>query len=237
VRHLLLSFTTALTTLASLTHASVADELHLAAARTPVPAESPTTRFDPTTAVSVPVAIAVNSPLGWIDGNSVAGSFYVGLSRHLALRANVATYKHTGAAGAALAAVFGAEDEGSYSGRTTDVGIGTVYYSRGLWDGFTAELGANRRAKDAVRTSDENASPAVLTTNTQTYAARALIGWSWLIEKRVFFAVAAGASTGYETGRETSGGSDPRSMSTTVDVSRQSTALEGYLRIGGAFDF
>ncbi len=180
-------------------------------------------------------AIAVNFPLGWVGGKSVAGSAYVGVSQHDAIRLNVARYENTASAvGEIIAVAAGGDgDEAERSGRTLDVGVGIVHYSRALWDGFTLEAGALRRARD-IRVTDTNASPAVVATDTTTYGCRALVGWSWLVHKHVFIATAVGGSAGIETGSEYTenytGG-----MMKTSKVDRTDVSFEGYLRFGGAF--
>jgi len=183
-----------------------------------------------TAAASPDVAVAVNAPSGWLDAGSVAGSAYVGLSEHQALRVNAATYAYTQSAAMELfIAALGGEDEASRSGRFVDVSAGWMYFSNRLWSGFTVELGVLGRARDTT-IDDSNASPAVVHTTTHTLAGRALIGWSWLIYDRAFIAVGAGLSAGYEAGSETT---EP--MTTTRAVGRSAINAEGYLRFGFAF--
>src|SRR5262249_29477204 len=71
-----------------------------------------------------------------------------------------------------------------------------------------------------------------------TFAARGHIGWSWLVGKHFFVQAAIGASTGYETGRETTGRASypEQPMLETHNVSRSMASPEGFFRIGGAFD-
>lgn len=190
---------------------------------------------DPFAGDHLPIAIGMNLPIRWGDAASIGGSFYIGVSKHLAIRANIATWKYNDDAASAIVAVLGDETEGSYGGRITDVGAGLVYYSNKLWDGFTLEGGLLHRDRD-IHTNDELATPQYVATNTTTYAARALVGWSWLLGDHVFVAVAFGASAGREVGSETTGRMEgPSSMLTTKDVSRWDIAPEGYIRIGGAF--
>lgn len=185
-----------------------------------------------TAAADPEVAFAVNAPLGWPSGNSVAGSFYVGLTDHDAIRANVASYAYTASAiGTVIAPALGGDgDEGSYSGRTTDVGLAWTNYSRRLFDGFTYELGVLRRARD-WRSEDEFATPQIKITKTATYAGRAQVGWSWMIGDHAFVAAAVGLSLGYEHGHET-WDRELDSMPTNHPVSRADLQPEGYLRIG-----
>lgn len=190
---------------------------------------------DPFEGDHLPIAIGMNLPLRWGDAASIGGSFYIGVGKQLAIRANLATWKYNDDAASALAGLFGAESEGSYGGRITDVGAGLVWYSHRLWDGFTLEGGLLHRDKD-IHTQDEFATPEYVATNTTTYAARGLVGWSWLLGEHVFVAAAFGASAGREVGSETTGSmSIPGAMLTTKDVSRWDIAPEGYIRIGGAF--
>ncbi len=180
-------------------------------------------------------ALAVNLPLGWIGGRSVSGSFYAGISNTDAIRVNVASYANTASVVGELidAALGGDGEEATRSGRTLDLGVGLVHYSRALWDGFTLEAGALRRARNIGITS-EFASSYRVSTDTTTYAGRALIGWSWLIQKRVFVAAAVGGSAGIETGTENSE-NDRGEMMKTTKVDRSDVSFEGYLRFGGAF--
>lgn len=186
----------------------------------------------------VHVAVSVNPPFRWPGGDALAGSLHVGLTRHQALRLNVASYEYgVNAVGDLIGVLAGGDgDEGSYAGRTTDLGVGWTYYPRGLWDGFMVEAGVLRRATDH-RVEDEFAPVEILETDTTTYAARGTIGWSWLIDKVAFVSVSVGVSAGYERGTEISDRSsfDDR-MPETASVSRWDLAPEGFVRIGAAFD-
>jgi len=108
--------------------------------------------------------------------------------------------------------------------------------SRRLWDGFFVEVGALIRDKHKDVT-DEFASPDKVITDTMTFAVRGHIGWSWLVGNHFFLQAAIGASTGHETGRETTGSAlYPEPMMETHDVSRSATSAEGFFRIGGTFN-
>lgn len=191
----------------------------------PAPTAEPAPRF----------AIAVNAPIGWIDGKSLGASVYVGVANKVAIRANVASY----GGGPPLVgdlisiAAGGDGDEAQHSGRVLDLGVGVVHYSRGLWDGFTLEAGALRRARD-LAVVDDFATAYRTSTDTVTYAGRALLGWSWLIKQRVFIAVAIGGSVGIETGTETTE-NERGEMKKSQSVDRSDVSLESYLRFGGAF--
>ena len=190
-----------------------------------------------TTEVTVPVAIGVNVPLGWMDGSSIAGSLYVGLTKRLALRGNVASYDYSGGMlNGVGAAIVQADDEASTHGRITDIGVGVVHYGNRLWDGFTVEAGLLRRGQD-ISSQDELATPAYVATDTTTYSVRGLVGYSWLIKDHFFVSFALGMSGGHESGTETTKMDTYSSApSTTKSVSRWEATPEGYLRIGGAFD-
>lgn len=188
----------------------------------------------------LPIAIAVNLPLMWKDAESIAGSLYVGLTKRLAVRGNVASYKYHGGmmtlAGSIAAIPSGGGDEGEHEGRINDVSVGVVGYSNKMWDGFTMEASLMRRAKD-VRTTDDFSVPGFIATESTTYAVRALVGYSWLIGDHVFVAFALGMSGGHEHGSETTRMSLYTSGAETKSVSRWETSAEGYLRFGAAFDF
>ncbi len=214
-----------LTTLAVLTSAARADERVTTDARPASVVETSPTRF----------ALAINLPTGWIDAKSIGASGYVGITDHDAIRLNVASYKYgpSVAAEAIAGLLAGDGPEGSSGGRILDLGVGLVHYSRGLWDGFTMEAGALRRARNTF-SRDDFAQYQSIDTDTTTYAGRALFGWSWLIQKRVFIAAAIGGSAGIETGSEVTANSSGE-MTTTRPVDRSDVSFEGYLRFGGAF--
>lgn len=185
----------------------------------------------------VQVAFGTNLPFLWKDGDTVAASLYVGMSEHHAIRANVASYKsHGPMVGDAIGGILFNSDgsEASFGGRTTDLGIGWVYYPRSLWDGLMLEAGALRRARD-VSVDDSNRTPERVATTTTVYAARAMIGWSWLLGRHVFIATGVGLSVGHESGSETLETEYP-AMTTREHVSRVDVSAEAYLRMGAAFD-
>ncbi|MBA3464205.1 MAG: hypothetical protein H0T46_29895 [Deltaproteobacteria bacterium] len=189
----------------------------------------------------LPIAIGVNLPLRWKDGESIGGSLYVGLTKRLALRGNVASYEYVGgmftAAGAVASLLNGGDSEAYHGGRITDVGVGLVLYSNKMWDGFTVEAGLLRRATN-ISTSDDYADEAYVATDSTTYAARALVGYSWLVGEHFFVAFALGMSGGHESGTQTARmESHSQSPLTTRSVSRWEASPEGYVRIGGAFNF
>jgi hypothetical protein len=181
------------------------------------------------------LAITTNLPFMWKDATSIAGSVHVGVSRRHAIRANVASYKNAGSGIATdgLIGLFGGEDEASFTGRTTDIGLGWVFYPDHLWSGWTIELGALRRARD-IAMHDENLSPERVETETTTYAVRATLGWTWLFQQRLFIAAGVGLSVGREAGTEVTS-SDFDRMMTRTSVARRDVTAEGYLRFGIAF--
>jgi hypothetical protein len=181
------------------------------------------------------VAVAVNAPFRWVGGDAVAVSGYVGLTERQALRLNVASYTPSAALGDAISIAMGGDgDEASRSGRITDVGAGWMFFPDGLWHGFTIELGALVRAR-STHSYDDNASPAIVDTDTRTLAGRALVGWSWTIGAHVFISAQAGLSAGWATGHETTSSDQIGAMAMTVPVSRSEVAAEGFVRIGARF--
>lgn len=173
-----------------------------------------------------PIAIGVNLPIRW--DKSFGGSLYVGLSQHVAIRTNVATYDDL-----RLAGIFNGGYDGGTDGRTIDVGAGVVYYPRRLWDGLTLEAGVLRRTADITMTGTRGGDE-IIDRRTTMYGVRALVGWSWLIKNHVFLSVAGGSAFGYERGTEDwSWEHSDSTMSTSV--SQTVTPLEGYIRVGGAF--
>lgn len=187
-----------------------------------------------TTESRVHVAVGVNHPLSWLDGNAFGASLYVGISERHAIRANVAHYKYSGPVGDTIAVIAGAEELPSYTGHTTDMGISLVYHPRRLWRGFTWEIGVLRRARDH-RIDDDNADPVVIATTTTEYAGRGMIGWSWLMFDHVFLAISGGLSVGREAGTETTERTEG-AMAVQTKVSRLVHEFEGMARIGVAFD-
>jgi hypothetical protein len=164
-------------------------------------------------------AIAGNVPL-----RGIAGSLYVALGKHHVVRGNVARYKY----GEPLAT------ETSYDGNTFDLGASYLYFPRRAFDGFVAEAGFLYRQENGVGHGpfwdDE-------TENTKLYGGRAMLGWSFLIEDRVFISVQAGASVGKKTGTEERCSSSCMDYGDDPDVKRISEvqiAPEVMLRIGVA---
>ena len=108
-----------------------------------------------------------------------------------------------------------------------------MYFPRRVWDGPTLEAGLLRRS-GATSVTDEYAENAVEKRDTQYLAARALVGWSWLVADRAMIAFAVGAAGGYELGTVTT-----QKMSTSAPmthaVSEWKTSAEGYIRLGFAF--
>ena len=180
-----------------------------------------------------PMAIAVNSPIGWIGGTSVAGSLYARVASHQALRFNVASYEYE--APPVISAIV--EDEGSYDGRILDISAGWMYFPRRIWEGPTLEAGVLHRSGE-TKVRDEFAEYEIVERDTQLFAARALAGWSWHIADTAMVAFAFGASMGYESGYETdtkmSYGSNP-GVPMKHDVAQWKPGFEGYLRFGFTF--
>ena len=95
------------------------------------------------------------------------------------------------------------------------------------------EAGALMRHRDFRVHHDDLSSKPDLATRSQTYAARAMIGWSWLLTGVVFVSVAAGASAGLEHGEETV--IPEKGMTTVRQVNRTQIDFESYVRFGVAF--
>ena len=117
-----------------------------------------------------------------------------------------------------------------------DVGAGWMYFPRRVFDGPTVELGVLHRSLD-TELYDDFGTPEKVWRDGQEVAARALLGWSWMIRNRVFIALAFGASKGYAFGRETTqeDATYPVSPKMTHDFGEWTTNFEGYLRFGVAF--
>lgn len=178
-----------------------------------------------------PMALAVNSPLGWIGGTSVAASLYARVASQQALRLNVASYELGGPG--IVGALF--EDEGSYDGRLLDISAGWMYFPRRIWEGPTVEAGLLHRS-GKTRVQDEYAMNEIVDRDTQLFASRALVGWSWHVADKAMISFAVGASAGYESGSETDTKSTYQ-MSTPVkhDVGEWKVTPEAYLRFGFTF--
>jgi hypothetical protein len=179
------------------------------------------------------LAVAVNPPLRWAGADSLAGSVYWGVTKHSAIRFNVARYDYS-----AIPVLFWLAEDGPslVDGRILDGGISWMHFSDKLHDGFFIEFGALVRKQD-TRVEDDFASTFRLDTDTTTIAARAMVGYSWKAADPVFIALSLGLSGGYEMGTETHS-DDPMTstrMPTTVDVSRDALAPEGWLRLGVDF--
>jgi hypothetical protein len=194
----------------------------------------------PARADDLSLAVGVNAPYRWVDGDAVGISVSVGTAKHHAIRANFATHDYVGSSFGEWVGlvVSGAESDGpGVNGRVTDIGAGYVYYPRRLWDGFMLELGLMHRTRDI--SEDRHGGDELTYSKTTTRAARAMIGWSWLMYRRVFVAIGAGASLGSERGTELIVHDPPGSVGTTTSsmrtVDHTRAAAEAYFRIGGTF--
>lgn len=182
-----------------------------------------------------PYVLAINEPFGWSSGFAIAGSGYVGLTAHQALRLNVASYEYNGNLAGDLIGIFLFGSDGSeavHRGRLLDVSAGWMYFPRKLWDGPTFEAAILHRSVDTTLDNEDE----LVDRDGQTYGARALVGWSWLIKNRVVISFAMGASKGYTFGTETTTPwyREPR-MATTARLGEWTTGFEGYVRFGWAF--
>jgi hypothetical protein len=175
----------------------------------------------------LPVAVAVSSPVGWLRG-TFGASVYVAPGAHHAIRANFSRYD----AESLLPAIIARFENAPHHGPITDLGIGWSWYPRRPWEGFLFELGVNRRQRQTWVQPEHG--DRVDTTST-TYAGRALIGWSWMLNRRMFLGVAVGASAGRERGHEKLTPEFPREMPTTQAVDRTQVDFESYWRLGMVF--
>lgn len=198
----------------------------------------PTDADQPSPTAPIRIALAVNSPLGWIGGHSLGASAYLAVTDRHVLRANVARYDYGPNLGTELIGLAAGGDgsEGSYEGHTTDAGLSWMLFPRALWDGFTVELGALVRARD-TSVYDEYAPVPFVATDTRTVSGRGLIGWSWLVGGRAFLSLQVGGSVGYELGTETTDGYDfDDQMPATTNVRRTRASGEAIIRLGIPFE-
>jgi hypothetical protein len=193
----------------------------------PAPDSPPPTPFQRS------VSFGTNLPFLWNDANSIAASLSVSVAPRHAIRANVATYKNHGSALLNLAALPAGGSEIDHNGRFTDASINWVYYPRRAWSGLLLEAGALRRRSD-TGTFDSFTSPEVVHTDTVIYAARAMLGWSWLMQQHVFFAAGVGLSVGRESGIQRATYESDGRM-TREPIARLHLSGEGYVRVGVVF--
>lgn len=154
-------------------------------------------------------AVGINFPGFW--KHSFAASVYLGLTRHSALRANIASYDDIH--------WVGDSEAGQPNGRATDIGLGWVWYPRRRWSGVNLELGPMIRFREQSNFSD---------TTSTLYAGRALLGWSWMSSQHVFLATGVGVSIGYQSGTQ-------REDDRARYHSEVRADLEAYLRFGIVF--
>jgi hypothetical protein len=174
-------------------------------------------------------AVGVNNPIGWaITDFAISG--WVGVDEHVAIRANAASYT---AHRSVVDVIQHGIEVSPQSGRVNDVGAGAVWYPRRLWSGPMLEVGALVRS--ANRLTHLDTGDGDIERDTTLVAGRALVGWSWLLSRRVFFAASLGISVGRETGQELQHPSltSPGSMATRID--KTVVDNEFYLRFGVAF--
>lgn len=169
-------------------------------------------------------SLGVSSPFGWLH-ESFASSLSIGLGAHHAVRANFGWFN----ADEALPLLLAGGERDPRTGHIMDLGLGMVWYPRQLWQGVTLEAGLLRRERDVRAHHDTDVKE---TTQSVTYAARAMVGWSWIIARPLYIAVAAGFSVGQETGREIVSSA---SMPSNVEIGRVKVDPEIYLRVGVAF--
>jgi hypothetical protein len=176
--------------------------------------------------------IATNLPLRWSDwsgGTSYALSGYVGIAAKQAIRINIASFKPSRAPFEDILMAF--EPDSPPRGRITDVGVGYQYYPRRLFDGLTLEAGLFVRHIDVYVRQEWN--DVEVDTDGNGVAARALVGWSWLMWQRLFISTAIGASAGRYAGTEHRARFDE--PMTTTDFVRYHVDIEAFVRVGIAF--
>lgn len=188
-----------------------------------------------------PIAIAVNNPILWAGDKSIAASLYHRVANKQAVRLNFARYEYKNFGQQMAADIrygFEAESEYDYTGRAHDIGAAWMYFPRRLWDGPTLEAGVLLRRVESRGTPwDAYDYYTVRDRSTNTYSARGLVGWSWLMYNRAFIAFAVGASSGYTVGDEElheQSRSQPV-MTTYGRVGESVVEFEGYIRFGGVF--
>ena len=200
----------------------------------PTPAEE--------TPAGVPIAVAVNLPLTWL-WSSFGASAWVGLGGHHAIRADLARYLGWASRILPFGPVGNGEREAGQIppdfGQTTDLSVGWAYFPRRVLDGFSLEVGAQGRF-NRTRSYIDSQNVAKEQHHTNVYSGHALVGWTFRLSDWWYLGASAGASLGYEHGREQTVGyvlSNNRNMEViTYDrVSRANVAFEGSLRVGVAF--
>ena len=177
---------------------------------------------EPSTDDGVSFAVATNPPLRWLDRSGAAASAYIGFGRHHAIRLNAATFPYW-----AFMNLY--EEDAHHTGRMSDVGIGYQIYPRRLWRGFVAELGVVVRAKQRHVVSDRERD--FVSTN---IGGRALIGWSWMISTRGFFAASIGLSITRARGTVVNQLDQPPAL-TSEPFERTEPEPECYVRFGLTF--
>jgi hypothetical protein len=178
-------------------------------------------------------AIAVNPPLGWFGRDkSIGVSAYVAPTKRHVVRANFAQYWWP--ANQVPAAVLREECEGLRDGSITDLGISWMFFPRRAFDGLSVELGVLHRTTHGSRIESNEE-----LLDTTFIAGRALVGWNWSIRDRVFMSFHVGASLGPTRGTKTMCSDecgDPGSMSEVRRIEWTGGEIEGFWRIGVAFD-
>lgn len=167
------------------------------------------------------VTLGMSFPLRMLAGDGGFSITY-GFARHYAVRANFASFSEIGP--------IDFDRESSYDGRSTDLGVGFVWYPRRLWSGPTFEAGAFARKRYVEVQAEDDAK----LTDTGLIASRFLVGWSWR-SGDAFLAVAAGVALGYERGTATRDEGYDDMPPVEKHLSRVGTATETYFRAGFVF--
>ena len=206
----------------------VAATVRLAHADSPSTIASATTESAPTHTL----AVAINEPIGWSNGDALGFSAYAAISSHQVIHFNVATWDRQNPAGNALLFLATQEDF-SGDGRYTDVGAAWMYFPRRAYDGFSLEAGAVLRRRSTFDYKDDFTEDGT-TIESTLIAGRALVGWSWLGWNRVFVSLQLGASVGRESGTQTTRTNTDTLMPMTQSgsIDRTTISPEGFLRFG-----
>lgn len=168
------------------------------------------------------MALMVNPPLLWAFGG-VGLSFLRAIDGDDAIRVNVASYRHLELLDFD-ALMYGQPD------RHFDFSVTWTRFFRQRWRGPTFDLGPVLRYRVQPLERDPLSSPSEA--KSYEVAARAMVGWSWILGGRFVASIGLGASLGYEHGTRylrLSTGTEQES------ISQRTFDYEGYSRIGITF--
>jgi hypothetical protein len=183
------------------------------------PGQSPVTTL---AKAAHPVALAVNLPLMW--GHSIAGSAWVGINEHHAVRGNFARYEP-----AFIGSAF--SEDSPPTGLHVDGSVSWVYFPRKTFSGVSVEVGALYRDRAEQYTGPFFGEESY-DINSRILAAEGLIGWNWRIGSDFYIAAAVGASYGYERGTR----QDYMHKQAAKSFGDTYALPEGYLRFGAVLE-